>query len=148
MSRDIVGTPRLFIMFAPLHVIEITMKYLWVSNQVPEEHSYIHVLSVPCCLCCPTEGFWCLLATHTEHGRLNRLEWMPRLIWVFTGRTGQFVVPDLFKEMRGDIVFTFHGSPLTLDTLCAQLLLQFYANLFETLQVFLSWSEDVHVVWI
>ena len=27
-----------------------------------------------------------------------------------------------------------------------QLLLQFYTHLFETLQVFLSWSEDVHVV--
>ena len=29
---------------------------------------------------------------------------------------------------------------------CAQLLLQFYADLFVTLQMFLSWSEDVHVV--
>ena len=34
-----------------------------------------------------------------------------------------------------------------MGTLCAQLLLQFYANLFQTLQVFLSWSEDMHVVW-
>ena len=34
-----------------------------------------------------------------------------------------------------------------MSTLCVQLL-QFYANHFETLQVFLSWSEDVHVVWI
>ena len=32
--------------------------------------------------------------------------------------------------------------------LCAQLLLQFYVDLFETLQVFLSWSGDVQVVWI
>ena len=24
--------------------------------------------------------------------------------------------------------------------------LQFYSNLFETLQVFCSWSEDVHVI--
>ena len=31
-----------------------------------------------------------------------------------------------------------------MGTLCAQLLLQFYANLFETLQVFLSWSEDAY----
>ena len=30
--------------------------------------------------------------------------------------------------------------------LWAQLLLQFYTKLFEILQVFLSWSEDVHVL--
>ena len=30
----------------------------------------------------------------------------------------------------------------------AILLLQFYANPFKTLQMFLSWSEDVHVVSI
>ena len=35
-----------------------------------------------------------------------------------------------------------------MGTLCAQLLLQFYVDPFETLPVFLSWSEDVHVVWI
>ena len=34
------------------------------------------------------------------------------------------------------------------DTLCAQLLLQFYADPFKTLQMFLSWSEEMHVVWI
>ena len=32
--------------------------------------------------------------------------------------------------------------------LCAQLLLHFYADYFETLQVLLSWSEDLHVVLI
>ena len=35
-----------------------------------------------------------------------------------------------------------------MGTLCAQLLLQFDADSFETSQVFWSWSEDVHVVWI
>ena len=30
----------------------------------------------------------------------------------------------------------------------ARLLLQIYVNSFETLQMFCSWSEDVHVVWI
>ena len=35
-----------------------------------------------------------------------------------------------------------------MGTLCAQLNLQFYADSFETSQVFWSWSEDVHVVWI
>ena len=29
-----------------------------------------------------------------------------------------------------------------------QLLLQFYTDHFETLHVFSSWYEDVHVVWI
>ena len=38
--------------------------------------------------------------------------------------------------------------PKVLCTLCAQLLLQLYADSFETLQMFLSWSEDMHVVWI
>ena len=32
-----------------------------------------------------------------------------------------------------------------LGILCTQLLLQFYADSFETLQVFSSWSEDVHI---
>ena len=31
--------------------------------------------------------------------------------------------------------------------LCAQLLLQFCTNCFETLHVFSSWYEDVHVDW-
>ena len=34
------------------------------------------------------------------------------------------------------------------DTLWAQLLLHFYSNSFETLLVFWSWSEDMHVVKI
>ena len=32
-------------------------------------------------------------------------------------------------------------------SLWTQLLLQFLTDLFESLQVFLSWSEDVHLVW-
>ena len=39
-------------------------------------------------------------------------------------------------------------STFTLGVLWAQILLQFCTNLFETLQVFSSWYEDVHVVWI
>ena len=38
--------------------------------------------------------------------------------------------------------------PKVVGTLCAQLLLQFYADSFEILQMFLSWSEDMHMVWI
>ena len=39
-------------------------------------------------------------------------------------------------------------STLTMGVLWAQLLLQFFTDLFETLQMFSSWCEDVHVVWI
>ena len=41
-----------------------------------------------------------------------------------------------------------HPSTFTLGVLWAQLLLQFYTDSFETLHVFSSWYEDVHVVWI
>ena len=33
-------------------------------------------------------------------------------------------------------------------TLWAQLLIQFYTYIFETLHMFLPWSGDVHMVWI
>ena len=36
--------------------------------------------------------------------------------------------------------------PPTVGTLCVQLLQQLFDDLSETLQVFLAWSEDVHVV--
>ena len=61
-----------------------------------------------------------------------------------------FFVPRLFEEKRRDIVFgipSFRPSvrpsvlpsfrpPNIVGTLCAQLLLQFYADSFETLQMF------------
>ena len=31
---------------------------------------------------------------------------------------------------------------------CMQLLLQFYSDFFKILQLFRSWSEDEHIVWI
>ena len=31
---------------------------------------------------------------------------------------------------------------------CMELLLQFYSDIFETLNVFRSCSEDMHIVWI
>ena len=34
-----------------------------------------------------------------------------------------------------------------LGILCMHLLLQFNVDTFETLQVFRSWSEDVHIIW-
>ena len=39
-------------------------------------------------------------------------------------------------------------STFTMGVLWAQLLLQFFTDLFETLQMLSSWCEDVHVVWI
>ena len=35
---------------------------------------------------------------------------------------------------------------IIVGTLCAQLLMQFYTDQFETLQALLSWSIDMHVV--
>ena len=49
------------------------------------------------------------------------------------------VLPSVFPSFR---------PPNVVGTLCAQLLLQFCADSFETSQMFLSWSEDMHVVWI
>ena len=52
------------------------------------------------------------------------------------------IVPRLFEEKRRDIVFGFPSvlpsfhPPKVLCTLCAQLLLQFYADSFENLQMF------------
>ena len=43
---------------------------------------------------------------------------------------------------------SFHPSIFTLGVLWAQLVLQFCTDLFETLHVFSSWYEDVHVIWI
>ena len=69
-----------------------------------------------------------------------------------------FIVPRLFEEKRRDIVFGFPSvrpsfrpsfrPPIGVCTLCAQLLLQFYSDCFETLQMSSSCFEDVHVVWI
>ena len=42
----------------------------------------------------------------------------------------------------------YYQSEKIVGTLCAQLLLQFYIDSFETSQVFCTWSEDMHVVLI
>ena len=47
-----------------------------------------------------------------------------------------------FSDLR------FYENVVTVGTLWAQLLLQFYTDLFETLYMFSPWSGDVHVVWI
>ena len=66
-----------------------------------------------------------------------------------------FFVPRRFKEKQRDIVFgnpSFRPPspppppppPKVVGTLCAQLLLQFYADSFETLHMLLSRYEDMH----
>ena len=35
-----------------------------------------------------------------------------------------------------------------MGALWAQLLLQFSTDCFETLQMFVAWNEDMHVVWV
>ena len=40
----------------------------------------------------------------------------------------------------------FSASQMHRYTLCAQILLQFYSDLFESLQIFFSGAEDMHVV--
>ena len=47
-----------------------------------------------------------------------------------------------FSDLR------FYESLETVGTLWAQLLIQFYTDLYETLHMVLPWSGDVHVVWI
>ena len=46
-----------------------------------------------------------------------------------------------FSDLR------FYESLETVGTLWAQLLIQFYTDLYETLHMFLPWSGDVHMVW-
>ena len=63
------------------------------------------------------------------------------------------IAPRLFEEKRGDIVFGFpwcvaRGAWFRVDTLWAQLLLEFLTNPSEILQVSSSWSEDVHELFI
>ena len=57
------------------------------------------------------------------------------------------VLPSVLPSVHLSFRPSFR-PPNVVGTLCAQLLLQFYADSFETLQMFLSWSEDMHVVWI
>ena len=47
-------------------------------------------------------------------------------------------LPRLFEEKRRDIIFGFPSfrPPIEVCTLCAHLLLQFYSDSFETLQIF------------
>ena len=51
-------------------------------------------------------------------------------------------------SVRSSVRSFVFPSTFTLGVLWAQLLLQFCTDHFETLHVFSTWYEDVHVVWI
>ena len=57
----------------------------------------------------------------------------------------QITFCNFFHKLK---IVIFEGKLNIKGILCWQLLLQFYADSFETLQVFRSWSEDVHLVSI
>ena len=55
----------------------------------------------------------------------------------------------IFRNLNLVVFRTFYNeSEWTVGTLCAQLLLQFYSDSFETLHISGSCFEDMHVVWI
>ena len=51
-------------------------------------------------------------------------------------------------SIRPSVRPSIFPSTFTLGVLWAQLILQFFTNHFETLHMFSSWYEDVHVVLI
>ena len=71
------------------------------------------------------------------------------LIFVTFRRTC-FSMGDLGLQVsvRLFVRLSIRPSTFTLGVLWAQLLLQFCTSHFETLEVFSSWYEDVHVIWI
>ena len=86
-------------------------------------------------------------ASHVEVPINNATTVPIKCDYVMTDRC-TIVVPCLFEEKRRDIVLGFpsfrpsvcpsvYPSPYRVCTLCAQLLLQFYSDSFETLQIFL-----------
>ena len=104
-----------------------------------------------------------ILQRFTDGGRLFLLIYENMFISIYTCIIHiDFFVPRHFEEKPRDIVFGFLSfrpsfrptvrpsfrPPIGVCTLCAQLLLQFYSDSFETLQMSSSCFEDVHVVWI
>ena len=54
---------------------------------------------------------------------------------------------SVIPSVRPSVLPSFR-PPIGVCTLCAHLLLQFYSNSFETLQMSLLCFEDMHVIWI
>ena len=65
-------------------------------------------------------------------------------ICMWFGYYPQIIFGHFFRNLRR----FYYQSEKIVGTLCAQLLLQFYIDSFETSQVFCTWSEDMHVVLI
>ena len=60
----------------------------------------------------------------------------------------QIFVPRLFEEKQRRHSICLHSvPPQAAGVFCMELLLQFKSDCFETLQVFRSWSKDMHIVW-
>ena len=70
-------------------------------------------------------------------------------ICIWFGYNPQIDFSHFLRKLNLVIFWIFFSIKVNIvGTLCAQLLLQFYADSFETSHVFWSWTEDVHVVWI
>ena len=102
---------------------------------------------------CIYSGF---LVSATPHTRLYRSLWNFAHVFSMVWRCacGLDVILALifvtFSTLR-TLSFSdlrFYESVVTVSTLGAQLLKQFYTDLFETLHIFSPWSGDVHVVRI
>ena len=71
--------------------------------------------------------------------------WFENVSVVWTLSSFFFRKKQLFSTTK---ICHFSASQMQwVGTLWVKLLRQFYFELFETLQTFCSWSEDVHVVW-
>ena len=69
------------------------------------------------------------------------------MVWRYVHCVGIIILfCHFFHKMN--LVVIFPAVMHILGIFCMQLLLQFYADSFETLQVYRQWSEDVHIVWI
>ena len=71
------------------------------------------------------------------------------MVWICACGLGVILPLSFFNVSLFSTYFFFFFFSVwhsVMGNLWAQLLLQFYTKLFETLQVLLSWSEDVHVL--
>ena len=70
-------------------------------------------------------------------------------MYMWSSYNSQINFYHFFLDLNLNFFFRprYYQSVQVVGTLYLQLL-QVYANLFETVQVFSSLSEDVHVIWI
>ena len=102
---------------------------IWYSVRPSAPHQVMGILCMQLLLHFYTDSF------ETLHGLKNVHIYLDIILKLFL---------SLFSQTQ-----LSHFSSKTekiLSILCMQLLLQFYFDSFETLQVFRSWSEDVHII--